>query len=132
MKRKIDPTEESYKNELLKEFFCAVVPEDVITQDKAGQLYLGGKVASPREVEVLQKEVDFLERSQIWKLLTNSLIDQAHMTMFNNSQSFEDMRSGKMMLYNIGVQKAILQKIKKAVPRKKESTYLQDFAKGIE
>lgn len=127
-----NPTEESYKNELLRDIFCAVVPEDVITQDKAGRIYLGGRVASDREIEVLQREVSFLEESQIWKLLTNSLVDQAHTIMFNNSESFEDMRSGKMMLYNIGVQKAIIQKIKKAVPHKRQSTYLQDLKKSIE
>lgn len=116
---KKNPTEQTAKNELLREFFNAVVDEDVVTQDKAGRIFLGGELVSVAEADNLQKEAKMLERMKIWKLLTNTLIDQAHKVMFNNAETYDDMRNGKMMLYNIGVQKSIVERLKNLNPQKK-------------
>ena len=121
---------EKEKNDLLKEYFCAILPEDVMTQDALGNVYLGGELLKPEEARNLQKDAEYFQTTKLWGILTNSLIDQAHKSMFDNSKDWDDMRNGKMMLYNIGVQKNILKRLSNIFPKK--GTHVQSTFKGLE
>jgi len=94
---------------------CAVRLEDILTMDKQGNIYLGGEKLDVTVARNLKEEAIFLGESQLWKLLTNTLRDQAQKVMFEQSTSYDDMRNGKMMLYNINVQEKIIAMLK-AVP----------------
>lgn len=107
---------EEEKNHLLKEYFCAVVEEDVMTTNKMGRLFLDGEELSADEMIRLQQEADYFANSRLASILWNSLYSQAQKIMFENSEDFDDMRNGKMMMYNISVQKNIVDKIIKWKP----------------
>lgn len=96
------------KNELLKEYFNAVVVEDVLTASKTGKVYLGGVEITPGELSALQKDAEYFKKSKLASILWNSIYSQAQTIMFEKAKSFEDMMNGKMMMYNISVQKKIV------------------------
>ena len=87
----------------------AVTQQDVFTQNsKTGEIFLGGKTLSTSEVISLGQEVIALKNMRIWSILTSSIGEQAKKTMFENSQSWEDMVYGKSVLYAISLQESIL------------------------
>ena len=111
---------ETEKNKLLKDLLCVVNIEDVMTADKQGNLFLGGTKLQETELDSLRAEAEFLTNTHLWKILTMSLKEQAMKVMFEQSQTFDDMRAGKMMLYNLSVQENIVNLIKSS-PRVVES-----------
>lgn len=99
---------ERLKNWLLKGLFCTVDIDQVITQNKLGLLFINNEQISIGEVQSLKEEIKFIKSTRLWRILTESLRDQAHKIMFEKSTTFDDMKSGKMMLYNLRVQENIL------------------------
>lgn len=112
MKKK-DPNLEKTKNELLKEYFCAVTLDDIMTIDRLGGIKLDGEKLSSGEALGLYEEARYFQGSRLYKILMNSLRDQAQKVMYEKSESFDDMRNGKMMLYNLSVQENIIDAILK-------------------
>lgn len=104
-------TTEKTKNELLKEYFCAVVEDDILTIDKLGRLKINGVVLTPGEQNGLLEEAKFLYDSRLWKILINTPKARAMEIMFTKSENFEDMRNGKMMLYNLSLQENLVKTI---------------------
>lgn len=104
---------ETEKNKLLKEYFCAVVPEDVIIFDKIGQIWINGQKQTVGEISSLYEEAKFFKESRLYKILINHLKVMAMEVMYNKSESYDDMRNGKMMLYNLSVQQNIVNNILK-------------------
>lgn len=105
------------KNWLLKHLLCAVVEQDVmsILQDKSGRtirLILGGEQIADGEWKTLLEEAKFLEKTRLWAVITNSLVEQAKIRMFEQSKSDADMMFGKAVLYTIDLQKKLVQRIK--------------------
>ncbi len=103
--------DEKDKNDLLKEYFCAVVPDDVIRITKTGKVYLGNKEISKGELLSLRQEAEYFKASRLASILWNSLYDQACKIMFEKAENFDDMRNGKMMMYNVSTQKRIVDTI---------------------
>jgi predicted metallopeptidase len=91
------------KNWLLKNLLNAVVVDDVITKDKLGNIYLGEDKLTDQEKINIYQEVEFIEKTRIWKVYTESLKQQAEERIFNHSKTLDDMFAGKMMLYNLDV-----------------------------
>lgn len=95
-----------------------VNPDYIMTHSKnldgsTKLIFLGGDQIAEQEANNLRSEVKFLRNSKVWAIITSTLKSQAQDIMFSKSQTFEDMRSGKMMLYNLGVQETILSTIEK-------------------
>lgn len=102
---------EKTKNELLKELFCAIVPDDIITVDKIGVIKIDGEALSEGESRALYEEAKFFIESRIYKIIINTPKAQAMEIMYNKSETFDDMRNGKMMLYNLSLQENIVKAI---------------------
>lgn len=109
------------ENKLLKKISNAVVVDDIIktvpVRDRFGRLvdikfYFKGKELSPLDLKNLREEVKFIKESAIWKIMTNSLKEEARRTMNEKAMNFEDMRSGKLLLYAISLQEKIIEKLK--------------------
>jgi hypothetical protein len=83
--------------------------DEVLTLDKSGRPFLGGKELKMEEFERLKKEAKMIKETSLWKILTETLRHQAYLTMFEKSKNWEDMLTGKSMLYNIGVQEKIVE-----------------------
>lgn len=96
-------------NWLLKYLLCSIDVNQVITQNKVGLLMVNNEQLSNSEISNLQSEIKFLKTTRIWKILTETLKDQARQVMFERATTFDDMKNGKMMLYNIDVQEKIVE-----------------------
>ena len=57
----------------------------------------------------LRHEANQIKQTRLWSILTNTLVHQAHQKMFEKAESFDDMVAGKTMLYNIDIQKKIVE-----------------------
>lgn len=99
---------EKIKNWLAAQLFCAIDPKQVLKQSKTGVLTIDGEIVGNEEMRSLQNEVKFLTHTRVWKILTETLKEQAEKIMFEKSTSFDDMKTGKMMLYNLNVQQQII------------------------
>lgn len=88
------------KNYLLGKLFCVVVETDVITQDK-GKMFLGGKEVTSDELRQLQAEVKALKGFRVWSIMTSSVRTIAEDKILNKSVTFDDVMSGKLMLFNL-------------------------------
>lgn len=98
-----------------------VNPVDIFRITKEGIPKLGDFAITKEEVVALQEEIKFLERTRIWSILTATLADSAKKIMFEKSKSFEDMRTGKALLYNIQLMKTIMKQIRSAQITQTES-----------
>lgn len=83
----------------------------MLTHNKAGTLFLGGREVNPQEKKRLQNEAAFFQRSLLWKVMTSTLVEHSYQKMFRKSMSFDDLYFGKAMLYNVDVQEKILKKV---------------------
>lgn len=93
---------------LLRKLTCSVDPDMVLTYDKKTNLiFLKGEQISYSEAISLQQEVKFLKNTRIWSIMQETLKSHAYDTMVTKSKTFEDMRSGKLMLYNLNIQDKI-------------------------
>lgn len=100
------------ENWLLRHLTKTVVPEDILLVDKGTSVvYLGGIKMSDTETKNLREEAMFISKTRLWSILTSTLRAEAQEVMFNKSKDFEDMRSGKLMLYCIDVQDKIINKL---------------------
>jgi hypothetical protein len=97
------------RNLLLKHLLKAIVLSDVLKMDeKTGVMTLGGEKLTENELRGLKEEAGYIKRTRLWSVLTNTLQDQAHTVMFQKSKNWEDMVTGKTMLYNIDIQEKII------------------------
>ncbi len=102
---------EKVRNYLIRNVLCSVISEDVFHVEHSLP-FLGNEQLSMEEIKMLKEEIRFLENTRIWHIITNTLASDAQEKMITKSQSFNDMLSGKMLLYGISVQKNIMRKIK--------------------
>lgn len=105
-------TEERAKELANKMFNDLLSPVDltkIITVDKTkGMIYIGGDKADAIQLSNLKAETDFLLKSEIWKLLCETPKELAQRQMFISSESLDDMKKGKSILYTLSAQKNIL------------------------
>lgn len=88
-------------------------PTKIIIRNGSGNLIVDGRVLTKEEVENLKSEVNILERLEIWKQLQATIVSQGQKIIFDNSTKWEDVLTGKLMLYNLNVMNDIIQLIKK-------------------
>lgn len=107
----MEKSKEKTKNDLLKEYFCAIVTSDIISVDKMGRIKIDGELITEGEAASLYEEAKFLLESRLYKILISTPKSQAMEIMYNKSETFDDMRNGKMMLYNLSLQENIIKAI---------------------
>lgn len=88
-----------------------------ILRQKDGKIEIGGQSLSQEEIRILKEEALYIERTRLWSILTNTLADDARQVMFEKSKDFEDMRTGKAILYAIDIQEKIINKFKTLVAK---------------
>ncbi len=96
----------------LNALLCNFDVEKVVRIEKfpngGGVIYIGGKKSDDGRLANLKSEAEFLEKSDIWTIIQESLKESAQRQMFVSSESLDDMKKGKSMLYTLSVQKNIL------------------------
>ena len=101
---------------MTKKDVLEVNADDILTTGKTGGIYLNKIRVTDQELHTLQEEAAYLKGTRLWGILTSTLKDQAKQVMFEKAQSFDDMRMGKAMLHNIGVQENIVTILTKNMP----------------
>jgi hypothetical protein len=89
------------KNWLLSELLCAQVVEDIITQDKQKNIYIGGEKITQQELKVIQEEIKFVKETRLWSIINETIKADAQRKMFVSAKTTDDLFAGKMMLYNL-------------------------------
>lgn len=119
MNRLVSEKAEDLANEKLQNLLGAVDERTIITMDKKnGLIYVGGERLNEPTILSLKAEAEYFSQSELWKILNETLKDQAQRTMFEKSLTFDDMRSGKMLLYNLSLQNKIIGIFKSYLPKK--------------
>ena len=75
---------------------------------------IGGKKITANQLNNLVQEAMMLERTQIWKLFTETTKHAADNSMFRASKTFEDMHYGKALLHAISLLETIVKSIQHA------------------
>lgn len=99
-------------NYLTNKLLHSISEEDILslvkTSNGQGYYLLGGKKISKQQLTHLKQDAAIIKEMEMWKILNATLTANAHKMMFINSKSFEDVISGKLMLYNLDVQNKII------------------------
>jgi len=83
--------------------------KSIITFDeKTGVIFIGGERVVDDKLANLKSESEFMLKSELWKILNETIRHLAYETMFIKSTTYDDMRSGKMLLYHLGMQQRIM------------------------
>ena len=106
---KTKKTVDELVNKRISELLGFVDENFIVTfNEKTGIVFVGGERITPEQAQNLKQEAELIKTLQIWKIFQNSIGDMARKTMFEKSMTFEDLRSGKMMLYNLSILKKIV------------------------
>ena len=97
-------------NLLARHLFNSVSFDDILSVRKDG-IWLNGRKLSDADVKQIKSEAGALKRFLLWGLLNNELKLAANMRMFEKSQTVEDIVAGKLLLYQVNVQKEIVERI---------------------
>ena len=95
----------------IKEIYNTVEPEDILSEDKIGRLYLRGQMMTDTEIMVLQNEATELVKTKIWKIMTETVIKEARDLMFEKAENIDHIRVGKALLYNVNTLINIVNKV---------------------
>lgn len=115
-------TDKKLRNELLAHVLNSPNPDFVLTVgDKPPHLiYLNGMQISDQELFNMDEERKALETWKTWGILQNTLSDMARKTMNEKATTYDDMMSGKLILFALDIQKSILSSIKSLAEFKKK------------
>ncbi len=86
----------------------------VLTSDKTGHLYLNGVLVDQKLQKDLVHEASLIRNTRIWDILSNTLKQNAQLTMFNHSKDMQDLMNGKTILYTIDTQENIIKSIERS------------------
>lgn len=82
---------------------------DVITWNPQSKIiYLGKNLLTEKEIQALKEEARYIKATRLWQIMTDTLGNTARETMFEKAKDFDDMKTGKAILYAIDVQEKIL------------------------
>jgi hypothetical protein len=98
---------ERLKTWLAAKLFNAPNP-DYILKIENGRMYLHNLEITKELAGVLREEAKAMSGMGLWQIMQHTLAEDARERMFKNSTNFDDMRNGKMMLYNLDIQQKIL------------------------
>lgn len=100
---------EELANKKLLAMLSIVDMNSIVTLDaKNGFLYIGGEKTDDAKLANLRSEAEFLMESDIWKLLQETPKELAHKALFITSESLDDLKKGKSMLYTLSAQQNII------------------------
>ena len=94
---------------MLLEMMSIVDYNKVVSVGKQrGILYAGKEEIDIARLANLKAEADFLVESELWKFLSETPKELAHQSLFKNSESLDDLKKGKAMLYTLSAQQNII------------------------
>jgi hypothetical protein len=107
---KIDLLEENLKH--FTDVLIAVEPDNFLTIEN-GHLKLAGEPLTDQQKKILREEAVYYKGTDLYKVFQNTLTETARQKMFDKAKSWEDMTYGKALLYNLDVEKKIIEMLSK-------------------
>lgn len=98
-------------NVITRNLFNSVVKDDVIKSANNGSLYIGNAVLGETELRQLIAEAKAIEGFRLWKIINESVKDDAVKIGWNNSTKMEDLNTAKTIFYTLDLQKSIINTI---------------------
>ena len=98
-------------NYLFRYLLNSVVIDDVIKIDK-GVITLGNNIINDNELRQLIAEAKALEGFTLWKILNETIKQDALDRGWKNSVKMEDLNTGKTMYYTLDLQNSIIRLIR--------------------
>ena len=95
-------------------------PNKVISVS-AGKLKLGEYEMTEQEAKGLREEAAFLKKTELWKIMQNTLTEEARLFMFENAKDFCAMHAGKATLHDLRAMRNILENIFNYAPTNKNN-----------
>lgn len=124
----VEVTEEQ-KN-ILRDFvfrhlFNGVSEKDFLVFDKNKNLFLiDGKKVSNSTLKIIKEQAKYIKNSVTFDLLLKEMKSVSHLRMFEKSETPNDLLAGKMMLYNIEVQKRKIHNLSQIeIPKNLEESF---------
>ena len=100
-------------NFLLKDVFNTISHEDLLKITGTNVWTHKGVPLTPAEITQLREEATFFQNSRLWEILENELRYHAQKTMYEKSQTPQDIVAGKLLLYLVDVVKTKLHEMTK-------------------
>lgn len=72
-----------------------------------GRAFLGCKIIESSEASVLREEARIIKELKLWSVFKDTLTEQAKQVMFEKSESFDDMKYGKAILFCVDLEENI-------------------------
>lgn len=118
MKKKLEElNEQEILQKLLADKVKSIDPNYVFSgimgQDGSITYKLAGKKLNTNQVSLLRNEAQMFQKTQLWKIFTETLRNQAHLKLFEKMNSLEDSHFGKALLQSITVFETIMDNIQK-------------------
>jgi len=98
-------------NYLFHNLLNAVVVEDLIKVDK-GTIFIGGKPITDTDLRNLIAEAKALEGFQLWKIINETIKQDALDRGWNKAINIEDLNTGKTIFYVLDMQNSIIKLIR--------------------
>jgi len=87
--------------------------ENIATVDSSKVLHIGGHKPTISQLEELGREIQLIEQTQLWKILTETVKSQAITLGIKEAKDFDQLLFAKAMLHIVGIQESLLGIIKK-------------------
>ena len=102
-------------NKLVSYLYCVPDSSKILKYRKSSQiLYLNGEQISDIETNSLIQEARFIEKTKLWEIMQNNLVEAARKTMFDKAKTTDDLFFGKAILYCLDIEKNIIETVKSA------------------
>lgn len=97
--------------------FCTALEHlhgaESVVEYRDGEFYIGGVKPTTQQLEELAKEVQLLEQTALWKLLTATVKAQATHMGLTLCKDFDQVMFAKAMLHVVGIQSSLVESVKK-------------------
>lgn len=88
-------------NRLLSKTLGMVYPEDIMTITKENKMYFKGKEVDLKQLTKWKDDLEILGSLEIYKVLKDSMKNDANALIFKKSKDFDDVLNGKMVLWTL-------------------------------
>lgn len=125
-------TESELLYELLWKKYGAINIEKIIYVGKLAtggfEIRLGGKKLKETDLQNLKDEASMIQRTQLWKMMTEAKKNSAHTHLFTGMKTLEDSHWGKSILYAISIDEVILEALSQveiqALPKSAQTQFM--------
>ena len=109
----LDAKAEALAEQKLSQLLSIVDKTKIVTQDRAGRVFIGGSLADENLLNNLKSEADFLVESELWKLIHETPKQLAQLALFKDDGKSEIVHTkGRAILFTLDVQKKLVDKFR--------------------